>query len=670
MALINMLLGVILVTIIARGRQAYSDELNFDTIYLAGNNFYQLHRMFQAQMPNLKLVFLAEVLFSIAKISFLHSPRYDVIITHIWLSIYMVYMQTKEENLRRKAFDEQLKSRGSLKKFKELIDSHLPENVIVFDKLFTKVFFSNSIFRKTFNLTREESAIELLEEIKCGIEQPSGDTIISSDQSLLSQLKKVLPQTLQLNCYYKSGESKRLYSTNAFPFLWDCQEAVTVILSDITAQKELISLQVADTNKDKALSTVSHELRTPISIILSMIKMAEMQNVNKLLQTTLDIIKSNANLLLNIVNCVLDLKQIRAGKISLNKQQIDLKETLSSLRPMFQLQCEQKNIELKLELDRLPQTIYTDKNRFIQIIINLVANSLKFTFKGSITIGGEIDPEDSNKVWFWIKDTGIGIKDEDKDKLFKMFGKLEDSSKINTHGVGLGLTISNSLVKILNENDENSHIRVESEYGKGSKFYFYLWREFELKIPSESSFAGYDELKSYNTSIPVSVLGGVTPSRPLSVGNQRSFSPPVSSRQYNIEEEPCLVTVSKDKVLLVDDNTFNLIFPKLMLEQEGYNVITAYNGKEALAVVEKEAKDIRLILMDCQMPVMDGFEATAILKQKMKKNELPNIPIYALSANDLADDKERCTQVGMDGFIMKPLNRDEMNKILEQCRRN
>jgi len=671
-----MLLGVTLIGLILYSRQKHASDLSFDSIYLAGNNFGYVHRILQTQMPSLRLFLITELSFSALKIGFLHDIRYDVIITHLWLVIYTIILRLKDEKFQRNAFEEQVKFRESLRKFKELLDVQLPENIVILDKNLKKALFWNHAFQDVFEVNDEEHVIEILGKIKCGIDFDSessfsrtlSQSTLQEESSLLGELKRMSPQDLHLNCQYTVEGTKKLYVVDSFPLLWDKQEAITLILQDITSQKELISLKVADVNKDKALSTVSHELRTPIGIILSMIKMAEMQNMDKLLQGTLNIIKSNATFLLNIVNSILDLKQMKAGKIVLNKENINLKETLMSLKPMFEVQCQQKNIELKVDVDVLPETFYTDKNRLAQIIMNLVANALKFTFQGSITIGGEIDTQDKSKVWFWVKDTGIGIKETDKDKLFKMFGKLEDSSKINTHGVGLGLTISNSLVKILNNNDEDSYIRVESEYGKGTKFYFYLVIEECNQQDAVELTAIPEEPKAEANIVPSSVFDVILPSKysPTSVDDKFTF--PSSPRLPLIKKKNSKKNTSDQKVLLVDDNTFNLIFPKLILEQEGFQVLTAYNGKEALEMIERESQYIRFILMDCQMPIMDGFKATAILKEKMRKNDLPSIPIYALSANDSEYDRERCMQVGMDGYLMKPLNEVQLKEIIQKCK--
>jgi len=516
---------------------------------------------------------------------------------------------------------------------------------------------------------------------------PSIHDIKEKDPRLITLLNKFSGQPFHVNCNYsyfnpEHKEIKKLYFATSFPFFWDGNEAVTLLLDDITDQESIISLKIADENKDRALSTVSHELRTPISVILNMLGMAEKYVNNPELFRYFDICKSNAGLLLNLVNSILDLNQIRAGKIKITKEDIDIREILYGIISMFELPCSQKGIQIKLQLDHgLPHHLHTDKNRFRQIIINLVSNALKFTFKGSITIGANLDSEDHTKVWFWVQDTGIGIKDEDKSKLFKAFGKLEDSANINTGGVGLGLSISNRLVKLLNDNEPDSFILLESEYGKGSKFMFYLRRTISIKSIHEEDANGIEEFEAnllVDTQLPHSLLEGMTPGLNKDIQLRRFDAFPSLHSIENPHEihislnsklEIASLTLDRGKrVLLVDDNPFNLLFPCEIFKQKGWDCVVAHNGKEAIDIIQENHKSIDLVLMDCEMPILDGFEATSILKEKMYKKEITNIPIYALSANDSEQDKQRCKNIGMDGYIMKPLNENEINRILDQLR--
>ena len=257
--------------------------------------------------------------------------------------------------------------------------------------------------------------------------------------------------------------------------VWDEQPAIALILYDVTQQQTILSLRTADAYKDNLLATISHELRTPLNGILGMLQIMQKYVKDKDILKYIDICKNSGHLLLGLVNSILDLHQIRAKKLKLYPERVNIDTFLKDISSLFEFQCTQKGIDLKVEVSPVvPPWLITDKNRLSQIFINLVGNALKFTSKGSITIS--VSPTDhSNYVELSVSDTGIGIKAEDKDKLFRMFGKLEDSdATLNRQGVGLGLTISDNLARVLCCDSEREGIRVESEYNVGSRFYFVI----------------------------------------------------------------------------------------------------------------------------------------------------------------------------------------------------
>ena len=450
-----------------------------------------------------------------------------------------------------------------------------------------------------------------------------------------------------------------------------------LILNDLTVQESLISLQIADANKDKALSTVSHELRTPITALLGMFELMEGQTQDSLILQNLDICKSNAKLLLNIVNSILDLQLIRANKLKIFQEDCDIYKIMENIQALFRVPASQKDIQIELDLDpSLPREIYTDKQRLTQILINLTANALKFTFHGSITLGARSDSVHPERIWFWVKDTGIGIKEQDIQKLFKMFGKLEDPQKINTQGVGLGLTISNNLVKLLNQNDEESGMRVESVLNKGTTFSFYLSSKNLFKRNSDNSSlisSSEENLAKIHRKFSSYVFSPCpTKSSKTIYKPHRKYTINTSTNFSGESENQSGLAEGKDSplhtILLVDDNPFNFIFAKAVLEKKGCKVLTAYNGKEAIEIVKQHHQEISFVLMDCQMPIMDGFQAPAIIKKKMEQREIKQFPVYALTANEIEQEKDKFDQAKMDGYIRKPLGEAEINKILRNCK--
>jgi signal transduction histidine kinase/CheY-like chemotaxis protein len=487
--------------------------------------------------------------------------------------------------------------------------------------------------------------------------QVSTESTEAQKKNLLTLLKETKGRFENVYCNMDDKNNlKRFFLTEAFPFVWDYEEAVILILNDITTQEQFITLREADTNKDLALSTVSHELRTPISGILGILGILDKKIKDLESYDLIQICKSNAMLLMNLVNCILDLQQIRSGKFKINKEDIDIRELANSIIPLFKIQSEQKGIKLQLEIDNsVDKNIWTDRIRLLQVLINLTGNAIKFTFSGTVKLRIRQDETQEDKIWFSVQDTGIGISEDHMENLFKIFGKLEDPQKINTQGIGLGLTISNNLVCLLNDDDRNCKILVESKPDIGTKFSFFLQKtkinKENVRVPTSESISEEPSPKKVFTHLPKA--GGNSFS-----SQRKTLSTEIDSPR--IEEKIA-------EVLVVDDNSFNVIIAKRMIENKGLNVVCAYHGKEAIDIVMKRSSKIKLIVMDCQMPVMDGYEALVILKEKMSKNELPKIPIYLLSAKNYEGVlQELKGRAEIDGYFMKPLTDADLRKVLKK----
>jgi len=398
------------------------------------------------------------------------------------------------------------------------------------------------------------------------------------------------------------------------------------------------------------------------------------------------------------------------------------------MRSLFDYSCQLRRLYLDTEVGPgVPEFICTDKNRLSQILINLLGNAFKFTFHGGVTLKVSLESTYPLKVNFAVADTGIGIKKEDQERLFKMYGKLEqEDKKINTNGVGLGLTISNSLVKLLNPS-ENSGIQVESEVNEGTTFSFSIasqnielskGKDIAASCSGDISSGALNEDKDttilkkvelYNENYPKmttssqnidtrrTLVGGGNGQKQdsdqfrdsegldsnsdsrrclLKKGtltekfdendeiifkDSKSPEPECQSGQSNSQRKWCLV---------VDDNPFNLMVACHIMEERKFQVKTALNGQEAIKQVRDHAENslrFNVILMDCQMPVMDGYEATKILKNMMIGREIPICPIIALTANNHDEDHEKlCKDVGMDGYVAKPLQINELETVLKK----
>lgn len=376
------------------------------------------------------------------------------------------------------------------------------------------------------------------------------------------------------------------------------------------------SIEIAEQSaklKQQFLANMSHEIRTPISGIIGMTEFLAKTKLSPEQKDYLDTIKQSSEALLNIINDILDLSKIEAGKIDVKKDVVSIEALVSKAKGLFEGLKKQKNIVFDATVDtQLPKYIKTDKKLLTQIISNLISNAVKFTNEGSIGLKITLQQkqEKSSILKFEISDTGIGIKPEDQQKLFSKFMQLDNTYTRSYEGTGLGLSICKELAKIL-----GGEINVISNYGQGSNFWFTITSsdtEKNLEIDTVKDIEKTDD--------------------------------------SNINA----------KILMAEDKLVNQKVISLMLQSAGCTVDIAKNGKEALQLFEKNKYDI--ILMDIQMPVMDGVTATKELKKRFPK--IP--PIIALSANALEGDADKYIAEGMDDYIAKPVTSEALyQKILQ-----
>jgi len=555
---------------------------------------------------------------------------------------------------------------------------------------------------------------------------------------------------------FKSGGSsdimydegvKRVFKIKLFPLLWDDSEAIAMVLDDITQQRIITQLKQADKNKNMVIAMISHELRTPLNGMLGLIDIAKKNICHAETLSYLQACRNSGVLLLSLVNSTLDMNQISHKKLNLLYTRISIADLLEEMRSLFDYNRQLRRLYLDLEIDpEVPEFICTDKNRLSQILINLLGNAFKFTFSGGVKIQVKLSALDPLRVIFSVIDTGIGIKKEDQGRLFTMYGKIEHHDKnINTHGVGLGLTICNSLVKLLNPAESNG-IEFESEVDQGTTFSFSVeCQEKNLgvenskeKDPASSSLADISSIvlneekdttfmrkidvhtitnhDNYVRMVTVSsqnieakktleprrdtgslylntikeidsgALGGIYSSdsgshhclmrKESKIDDYRDDVVIINGRGSTEAKTP---TGAKHEelerkerwCLIVDDNPFNLIVACHIMEERKFKVKTALNGQEAIKQVRDHNDNLLkfdVILMDCQMPVMDGYEATSILKKMMLAKEVSCCPIIALTANNHDEDHEKlCKSVGMDGYVGKPLQINDLESELKKA---
>jgi len=403
------------------------------------------------------------------------------------------------------------------------------------------------------------------------------------------------------------------------------QSLMTVVsydISDLTAARH--NAETARIAQSHFLANITHELRTPMIGILGAVDLLEHSSLNRKQTDSVDIIRDCGEQLLNIINDIINVSKIDIGLIELTPSATNLREILKKATGVIEANLHEKKLLMELDLDNnLPSTVLLDQVKFRQVIVNILSNAVKFTPRGGIKLSARLDDSTPNEHWllFSVADTGIGIPAENMNHIFDYFTQVDTSTSRKFGGTGLGLYICKELIVLM-----GGEIWVESTVGMGSTF--------SIRIPLLMA----PDLQNENILEP---------------GSQMAAS----------DDLP--VEFTAVSVLLVEDNELNQKLLTQMLINYGFEVVTASNGLECLSILQR--KNVDIILMDMLMPIMDGYEATQIIRQNPSWSHLP---IIAVTANSLNDDREKCLACGCSSYLAKPFKSETLVKEIRTYLKN
>lgn len=410
-------------------------------------------------------------------------------------------------------------------------------------------------------------------------------------------------------------------------------------IGDLAQSFDMMSIQLRDSfdklvhasdAKSAFVAMISHELRTPINGIIGTTNLFADTKLDDEQSKFLNTIKKSSDVLLTLINNILDIAKIESGKMTVETMDFNMNELLVDIYECFDFLTKQKGLKLILE-DRLPELslLSGDMYKIKQIMFNLMGNAIKFTAKGEIKISADVVQTDDyiTKLRLSVIDQGIGIPEDKIHLLFNDFVQTDSSMARKYGGSGLGLSLSKKFAKLM-----GGDLYVMSQSGVGSTF----WLEVQLQ-------------KSRNEKL-------------LMIAQKKKSKTKESESKEVVTTPITAPMMNSCKILIAEDNEVNQMILQKYLQKWGYSYVSAYNGLDVLKQLETD-KDITLILMDCQMPEMDGLEATQ--KIRLLENSYKSIPIIALTANAMEEDKKRCLDAGMNGFLSKPIDVNTLKMEIE-----
>jgi len=587
----------------------YSHVLSLAVGYVVLLVVPMLGALFAVSTPeasSLHLTALGLVLYAIYLIAMaqqLHRERWKGLETQSEL-------QVAHGNLERLVAERTKELHQASEEYRRIFESaHDP--ILVFAPEDERVLQVNRRACEVYGYSREEflrmSLIEISEDVPRG-------------QQVLETLHEGVYYNFESVQYRKDG-SRMFLEINASLIEYEGRPAILSINRDVTERRRAEELRLAkeaaeraDLAKTEFLANMSHEIRTPLAGVIGLADLLLKSGLEGRQRDYASLVQSAGESLLRLIDDILDFSKIEAGKLVLEQTPFELRALMREICDLLRFRAQEKGISLGLTVaDAVPDWVNGDPARLRQVLLNLIGNAVKFTAEGRVDL--EVIHEDVSGVdlaVFRVRDTGIGISPEERDRIFWPFSQADSSTSRRFGGTGLGLAISRRIVEQM-----GGEIGFESTPGEGSVFWF--------RLP----------------------LAATAP--PADPGLHVIAQPPQPGRRR--------------RILVAEDHPINQLVAVRQLEAFGYEVTAVSNGREALAVLEESTYD--LILMDCQMPEMDGYETARRLRSRTAGG-LPRLPIVALTAHALKEDLDRCLEAGMDDYITKPFHPDTLRRTVER----